>query len=82
MACRALLVRRLIQSKQGFPSCLSQHHRQPYHAKSELANLDGAHVVDMRSDTITLPTPAVREAMARAVVGDDVFGEDPSVNSQ
>ena len=37
-------------------------------------------VVDLRSDTLTLPTPAMREAMAGAEVGDDVFGEDPSIN--
>ena len=35
--------------------------------------------VDLRSDTITQPTRAMREAMASAVVGDDVFGEDPTV---
>jgi threonine aldolase len=35
--------------------------------------------VDLRSDTLTLPTPEMREAMARAVVGDDVWGEDPTV---
>jgi threonine aldolase len=38
-------------------------------------------VVDLRSDTITRPTPAMREAMARAEVGDDVFGDDPTVNA-
>jgi threonine aldolase len=36
-------------------------------------------IVDLRSDTLTLPTPAMREAMARAEVGDDVWGEDPTV---
>jgi threonine aldolase len=36
--------------------------------------------VDLRSDTVTRPTPAMREAMAKAVVGDDVYGEDPTVN--
>ena len=36
-------------------------------------------VVDLRSDTLTLPTPAMREAMARADVGDDVWEEDPTV---
>ncbi|MGH7301291.1 MAG: threonine aldolase family protein, partial [Candidatus Rokuibacteriota bacterium] len=36
-------------------------------------------VVDLRSDTLTLPTPAMREAMARAEVGDDVWEEDPTV---
>ncbi len=38
-------------------------------------------VVDLRSDTITRPTPAMREAMHRAELGDDVFGDDPSVNA-
>lgn len=36
-------------------------------------------VVDLRSDTLTLPTPAMREAMAKAEVGDDVWEEDPTV---
>ncbi|MGY4831156.1 low-specificity L-threonine aldolase [Sphaerotilaceae bacterium SBD11-9] len=38
-------------------------------------------VVDLRSDTVTKPTAAMREAMARAEVGDDVFGDDPTVNA-
>ena len=37
-------------------------------------------IVDLRSDTITRPTEAMRKAMAAAEVGDDVFGEDPTVN--
>jgi threonine aldolase len=37
-------------------------------------------VIDLRSDTVTKPTPAMRRAMAQADVGDDVFGEDPTVN--
>jgi len=37
-------------------------------------------LIDLRSDTVTRPTPAMREAMARADVGDDVYGEDPTVN--
>ena len=36
--------------------------------------------VDLRSDTMTKPTPAMSQAMANAEVGDDVFGEDPTVN--
>jgi threonine aldolase len=36
--------------------------------------------VDLRSDTVTRPTPAMRQAMANAEVGDDVYGEDPTVN--
>ncbi len=38
-------------------------------------------VVDLRSDTVTRPTPAMRQAMAQAEVGDDVFGDDPTVNA-
>jgi threonine aldolase len=37
-------------------------------------------VIDLRSDTVTLPSPEMRAAMARAELGDDVYGEDPSVN--
>jgi len=37
-------------------------------------------IIDLRSDTVTLPSPAMREAMYRAVVGDDVYGEDPTIN--
>jgi threonine aldolase len=37
-------------------------------------------VIDMRSDTVTRPSPGMREAMATAEVGDDMFGEDPTVN--
>ncbi len=38
-------------------------------------------LIDLRSDTVTRPTPAMRKAMAEAEVGDDVFGEDPTVNA-
>ena len=37
-------------------------------------------MIDFRSDTVTRPTDAMREAMARAELGDDVFGDDPTVN--
>jgi threonine aldolase len=37
-------------------------------------------VVDLRSDTVTVPTPAMRQAMFEAQVGDDVYGEDPTIN--
>src|SRR5512134_2800699 len=36
--------------------------------------------IDLRSDTVTKPTPAMREAMAEAEVGDDVYGDDPTLN--
>lgn len=38
------------------------------------------HAIDLRSDTVTQPTPEMRRAMAEAEVGDDVYGEDPTVN--
>jgi len=37
-------------------------------------------VIDLRSDTVTRPSPAMRTAMTNADVGDDVYGEDPTVN--
>ena len=37
-------------------------------------------IIDLRSDTVTQPTPEMRAAMAAAEVGDDVYGEDPTVN--
>lgn len=37
-------------------------------------------IIDLRSDTVTLPTPKMREAMSNAKLGDDVFGEDPTIN--
>lgn len=44
-------------------------------------NINGRTIIDLRSDTVTQPTPAMREAMAAAPVGDDVFGEDPTVTA-
>ena len=37
--------------------------------------------IDLRSDTVTLPTPEMRDAMAKAEVGDDVYGEDATINA-
>ena len=42
--------------------------------------MDTSNTIDLRSDTVTKPTPAMRRAMAEAEVGDDVYGEDPTVN--
>jgi threonine aldolase len=42
---------------------------------------NGARWIDLRSDTVTRPTPAMRAVMADAEVGDDVYGEDPEVNA-
>ena len=38
-------------------------------------------IVDLRSDTVTMPTPAMRQAMFQAEVGDDVYREDPTVTA-
>src|SRR5512147_86350 len=47
----------------------------------EMAAARPAHAaIDLRSDTVTQPTPAMRDAMYRAEVGDDVYGEDPTIN--
>src|SRR5437016_10706649 len=51
---------------------------KPEGAKSE--DHKPAAIIDLRSDTVTKPTPEMRRAMAEAEVGDDVYGEDPTVN--
>ncbi|WP_228120272.1 low-specificity L-threonine aldolase [Streptomyces fagopyri] len=53
------------------------------HAENEAdaARDRSGHLVDLRSDTVTRPTEAMRRAMAEAEVGDDVFGDDPTVNA-
>lgn len=45
-----------------------------FHAKNRES------LIDLRSDTVTQPTPSMRKAIAEAIVGDDVYGEDPTVN--
>ena len=49
-------------------------------ATTDLDAAPRAAPIDLRSDTVTKPTPAMRRAMAEAEVGDDVYGEDPTVN--
>ncbi|MFJ8007534.1 low-specificity L-threonine aldolase [Streptomyces fagopyri] len=53
------------------------------HAETEAdaARDRSGHLVDLRSDTVTRPTEAMRRAMAEAEVGDDVFGDDPTINA-
>lgn len=48
--------------------------------EAQVGDLAGGPSIDLRSDTVTQPTPAMREAMYRAEVGDDVYGEDPTIN--
>ena len=51
-----------------------------YEEERVMVSREPDRVVDLRSDTVTKPTPTMRRAMAEAEVGDDVFGEDPTVN--
>src|SRR5258708_32449410 len=48
--------------------------------EARIGALAAGPMIDLRSHTVTQRTPAMREAMARAEVGDDVYGEDPTVN--
>src|SRR5262249_10393289 len=58
--------------RAGMPCILAAHRLEgARHAMSP--------AVDLRSDTVTRPTPAMRKVMAEAEVGDDVFGDDPTV---
>src|ERR1700692_1166396 len=57
--------------------------KERVHPVSDAASEAGPQVlppVDLRSDTVTKPTPEMRRAMAEAEGGDDVYGEDPTVN--
>ncbi len=45
-----------------------------------MSHPEGNAVIDLRSDTVTRPAPAMLEAMMAAPVGDDVYGDDPTVN--
>ncbi|KAK7111445.1 hypothetical protein V1264_011076 [Littorina saxatilis] len=51
-----------------------------YYMSAKTGKDDDVYVVNLRSDTFTVPTPAMREAMVTAPLGDDVYGEDPTVN--
>ncbi len=48
--------------------------------EAQVGDLAHGPTIDLRSDTVTHPSPAMRQAMYRAEVGDDVYGEDPTVN--
>jgi threonine aldolase len=52
----------------------------PQTLKATIEEASRSLVVDLRSDTVTRPTPEMRRAMAEAEVGDDVYGEDPTIN--
>ena len=63
------------------PAVAHPHHRGPLPARARGDRVRSLRaMIDLRSDTVTLPTDAMRAAMAAAPLGDDQFGEDPSVN--
>jgi threonine aldolase len=57
----------------------AQYYSTWYEEERVMVSKEPDQVVDLRSDTVTKPTPEMRRAMAEAEVGDDVFGEDPTV---
>src|SRR5205807_9989372 len=60
--------------------CRTPASHQPRHSAIQRSFPGVPDMIDLRSDTVTKPTPAMRRAMAEAEVGDDVYGEDPTVN--
>ena len=55
--------------------------KQPTYTRQTMPDDRGNGLIDLRSDTVTHPTPAMRKAMFEAELGDDVFGDDPTVNA-
>ena len=82
-ADKRFICRRVNADFSGWPLAIVNHLVSVYHR----VNLPMAETmknvmeyIDLRSDTVSHPTPEMREAMARAVVGDDVYHDDPTVN--
>ena len=65
--------RRFFLPRQALRGTMEETHSYPFVEETAMS-------IDLRSDTITQPTESMRRAMAAAEVGDDVFGEDPSIN--
>lgn len=55
---------------------------QESHVTATTVRWASSGAVDLRSDTVTRPSPEMRQAMANAVVGDDVWGDDPTVSGR
>src|SRR5436305_2167341 len=68
------------QPAQRFPCDLTMPTNLTEPQRSTAETHNPAAPIDLRSDTVTKPTPEMRRAMAEAEVGDDVYGEDPTVN--
>lgn len=64
----------------GLPAKTTQFFRIPIRSYGGPALANTENYIDLRSDTVTRPSPRMREAMAKAQVGDDVYRDDPTVN--
>ena len=67
---------RNLQTRAPLLSCMNQRFYRKAEGKKQTSNK----VIDFRSDTVTRPTPLMKEAMLKCAVGDDVYGDDPTVN--
>lgn len=85
-ACRALaqiLDKKILDFRKPVLTCANAARssaRAYYKSPGSTGHAARLRVVDLRSDTVTKPGAEMRQAMAEAVVGDDVMGEDPTVN--
>src|SRR6185312_9847691 len=68
----------LVASAESRPSGSPNLSARPF-ARTSTYSKDVA-VIDLRSDTVTMPTPEMRRAMVESTLGDDVFGDDPTTN--
>src|SRR6267378_6918535 len=86
LACNRLRTSRPARTA-GVRDVLSSRHAAASHPRQrdppafEDPEMPPSPAVDLRSDTVTRPTAAMRQAIAQAVVGDDVYGDDPTVKA-
>jgi hypothetical protein len=72
----------LLRSVEKSTNSLFKNNKKCYHVSPQPSNSTQHYVVDLRSDTVTKPSAGMRRAMAEAEVGDDVYGEDPTINGK
>lgn len=72
----------LFRSVEKSRNILLNNSKKCYHVSPHPSISTQHYVVDLRSDTVTKPSAGMRKAMAEAEVGDDVYGEDPTINGK
>ncbi|XP_066966504.1 uncharacterized protein [Macrobrachium rosenbergii] len=77
---RSLSFPRTLQCWNTVKGCMGIHHYKWYHPPPPVPNAHKGMIVDLRSDTITKPTDGMKKAMMDALLGDDVYREDPTVS--